>query len=107
MSSQMQTKSQRNHNVFDSEYHEVVTMDILTYVLRVQRRTYHFVVGEVAIIYMEDCQLNAKHKDFPELNERPDNIMFTNEEAEVNQLAVLVFELNVNQKRKKIEFNVH
>ena len=29
------------------------------------------VVGEVAIIYMEDFQLRAKHVDYPELNEWP------------------------------------
>ena len=92
------------------------------------------VVGEVAIIYMEDFQLKAKHNDFPELNEwpwyvddsvlkckrekaaaildhlnsiEPDNIKFTKEEEEDNQLAVLDLQLNVNRKRKKIEFNVH
>ena len=92
------------------------------------------VVGEVAIIYMEDFQLRAKHDDFPELNEwpwyvddsvlkckrdkataildhlnniEPNVIKFTKEEEEDNQLAVLDLELNVNRKKKKIEFSVH
>jgi hypothetical protein len=92
------------------------------------------VVGEVAIIYMEDFQLRAKHDAFPELNEwpwyvddsllkckkekagqildhlnsiEPDIIKFTKEEEENNQLAVLDLEHNVNRKTKKIEFNVH
>ena len=92
------------------------------------------VVGEVAIIYMEDFQLRAKHVDYPELNEwpwyvddsvlkckrekattildhlnniEPNVIKFTKEEEENNKLAVLDLELNVNRKTKKIEFKVH
>ncbi len=92
------------------------------------------VVGEVAIIYMEDFQMRAKHENFPELNEwpwyvddsvlkctkekaetilnhlnniEPDSIKFTKEEEENNMLPVLDLELNVNRKTKKIEFNVH
>ena len=34
-------------------------------------------------------------------------IKFTKEEEENNQLAMLDMELNVNIKKKKIEFNVH
>ena len=92
------------------------------------------VVGEVAIIYMEDFQLRAKHEEFPELNEwpwyvddsvlksirektrrilhhlnsiEPGVIKFTMEEEENNKLAVLDLGCNVNRKRKKIEFDVH
>ena len=92
------------------------------------------VVGEVAIIYMEDFQMRCKSNEYPELNEwpwyvddsvlkckknrataildhlnsiEPDDIKFTKEEEENNQLAVLDLELNVNRKKKKIEFNVH
>ena len=92
------------------------------------------VIGEVAVIYMEDFQLRAKHDDFPEMNEwpwyvddsvlkcnrrnaektlnhlnsiEPGVIVFTKEEEENNQLAVLDLELNVNRKTKKIEFSVH
>ena len=92
------------------------------------------VVGEVAIIYMEDFQMRCKTNEYPELNKwpwyvddsvlkckknrattildhlnsiEPDHIKFTKEEEEDNKLAVLDLELNVNRKRKKIEFNVH
>ena len=92
------------------------------------------VVGEVAIIYMEEFQMKAKSDQFPELKEwpwyvddsvlkckrnraepilnhlnqqEPGVIRFTKEEEEENKLAVLDLELNVNRKRKKIEFNVH
>ena len=37
----------------------------------------------------------------------PDAIKFTKEEEEDNKLAVLDLELNVNRKKKKVEFNVH
>lgn len=92
------------------------------------------VVGEVAIIYMEDFQMKSKTDEFPELKEwpwyvddsvlkckrdkatpilnhlnsiEPENIKFTKEEEENNKLAVLDLELNVNRKKKKIEFNVY
>ena len=92
------------------------------------------VVGEVAIIYMEEFQMKSKNNEFPELNEwpwyvddsvlkckrnraeqilehlnrqEPGVIKFTKEEEEENKLAVLDLELNINRKRKKIEFNVH
>ena len=91
-------------------------------------------VGEVAIIYMEDFQLRAKSDEYPELNNwpwyvddsvlkckrnrsqailnhlnniEPDDIRFTMEEEEENKLASLDLQLNVNRKTKKIEFNVH
>ena len=92
------------------------------------------VVGEVAIIYMEDFQMRSKSPEFPELDNwpwyvddsvlkctkekaekilnhinsiEPDSIRFTKEEEENNKLAVLDLELNINRKRKKVEFNVH
>ena len=92
------------------------------------------VVGEVAIIYMEDFQMRTKSESFPELenwpwyvddsvlkckrekaseilnhiNEiEPDSIKFTKEEEENNKLAVLDLELNVNRAEKKIECSVH
>ena len=92
------------------------------------------IVGEVAIIYMEEFQMKAKNNDYPELQEwpwyvddsvlkckrnraeeildhlnaqEPGIIKFTKEEEEENKLAVLDLELNVNRKRKKVEFNVH
>ena len=92
------------------------------------------VVGEVAIIYMEDFQLRSKSTDFPELNNWPwyvdDSVLkckrersevilnhlnnieegiikFTKEEEENNKLPVLDLELNVNRKKKTVEFNVH
>ena len=92
------------------------------------------VVGEVAIIYMEDFQMRSKTVDFPELNEwpwyvddsvlkckrnrseeilqhlnniEPEHIKFTKEEEDNGKLAVLDLELNVDRKQKKIQFNVH
>ena len=92
------------------------------------------VTGEVATIYMEDFQIRSKTEEHPELNNwpwyvddsvlkckrhkaqlildhlnsiEPDNITFTKEEEEDNKLAVLDLQLNVNRKKKKIEFNVH
>ena len=92
------------------------------------------VVGEVAIIYMEDFQMRAKSPLFPELNDwpwyvddsalkcknnradeilnhlnsiEPDSIKFTKEEEKDGRLAVLDLELIVNRKEKKIEFDVH
>ena len=92
------------------------------------------VTGEVAIIYMEDFQMRSKTEEHPELDNwpwyvddsvlkckrhkaqqildhinsiEPEHIKFTKEEEEDNKLAVLDLELNVNRKRKKIEFNVH
>jgi len=90
-------------------------------------------VGEVAIIYMEEFQMNAQSDEYPELRDWPwyvddsvlkckinraeeilnhlnsqePEIQFTKEEEEDNKLAVLDLELNVNRKRKQIEFNVH
>ena len=78
--------------------------------------------------------MKAKHADFPELKDwpwyvddsvlkckkekaemilnhlnsiEPDCIKFTKEEEENNKLAVLDLELNVDRKKKKMEFNVH
>ena len=92
------------------------------------------VTGEVAIIYMEDFQMRAKTEQHPELNKwpwyvddsvlkckrhksqeildhlnsiEPEHITFTKEEEKDNKLASLDLELNVNRKKKKIEFNVH
>ena len=92
------------------------------------------VVGEVAIIYMEDFQMRTKSERFPELENwpwyvddsvlkckrekaseilkhingiEPNTIKFTKEEEENNKLAVLDLELNVNRTEKKIECNVH
>ena len=92
------------------------------------------VVGEVAIIYMEDFQMKSKSEAFPELNDwpwyvddsvlksndkkadeilnhlnsvDPDNIKFTMEKEENNKLASLDLAMNVNRKTKKVEFNVH
>ena len=92
------------------------------------------VVGEVAIIYMEDFQMRAKTDEFPEMNNwpwyvddsvlkcrhnksqaildhlnsiEPEHIKFTMEEEENNKLAVLDLGLNVNRKKKKLEFSVH
>ena len=92
------------------------------------------VTGEVAIIYMEDFQMRSKTEEHPELDNwpwyvddsvlkckrhkaqnildhinsiEPEHIKFTKEEEENNKLAVLDLELNVNRKRKKIDFNVH
>ena len=92
------------------------------------------VVGEVAIIFMEDFQMRAKSDDYPELKEwpwyvddsvlkcirnrsnpildhlnsiEPDYIRFTKEEEKDNKLSSLDLEMNVNRKKKKIEFNVH
>ena len=92
------------------------------------------VVGEVAIIYMEEFQMKAKSDHFPELHDwpwyvddsvlkckrekagqildhlnsiEPESIKFTKEEEENNKLPVLDLELNVNRKTKKVEFNVH
>ena len=92
------------------------------------------VKGEVAVIYIEDFQMQSKTEEHPELNNwpwyvddsvlkckrhraqeildyinsiEPEHIKFTKEEEEDNKLAVLDLELNVNRKKKKIEFNVH
>lgn len=92
------------------------------------------VVGEIAIIYMEDFQMRAKSENYPELNSwpwyvddsvlkckqnkaseildhlnsiEPESIKFTMEEEEDNKLAVLDLQLHVNRKKKKIEFNVY
>ena len=91
------------------------------------------IVGEVAIIYMEEFQMKVKSEDYPELkewpwyvddsvlkckrsradvilnhlNEQDPDINFTKEEEKDNQMAVLDLECNVNRKRKKIEFSVH
>ena len=92
------------------------------------------IVGEVAVIYMEEFQMKAVTNEYPELkewpwyvddsvlkckrnraneildhlnNQEPETIKFTKEEEEDNKLSVLDLELNVNRKRKKVEFNVH
>ena len=92
------------------------------------------VVGEVAIIYMEDFQMKAKSERYPELNDwpwyvddsvlksnkekaddilnhlnsiDPENIKFTMEKEENNKLSSLDLEMNVNRKTKKVEFSVH
>ena len=92
------------------------------------------VVGEVAIIYMEEFQIKAKSEEFPELNDwpwyvddsvlkckrtkaspilghlnsiEPETIRFTKEEEEDNRLPSLDLEMNVNRTTKKVEFNVH
>ena len=90
------------------------------------------VVGEVAIIYMEDFQMRAKSERYPELKDwpwyvddsvlkteraqaildhlnsiEPGVIIFTMEKEENNQLAALDLEFNVNRELKKVEFNVH
>ena len=86
------------------------------------------VVGEIAIIYMEEFQMKAQSQEYPELKEWPwyvddsllkckrdraDRILdhlnqqevgiikFTKEEEKENRLAVLDLELNINRKRKK------
>ena len=81
---------------------------------------------------MEDFQMRAKSIEFPELEQwpwyvddsvlkrsrseeilkhlnsiEPDCIKFTKEEEENNKLPCLDLELNVNRKKKKVEFNVH
>ena len=92
------------------------------------------VVGEVAIIYMEDFQMRAQSEDYPELSQwpwyvddsvlkckrdrtdvilahlnsiEPEHITFTKEEEVEGKLAVLDLELSINRKTKKIEFGVH
>ena len=92
------------------------------------------VVGEIAIIYMEEFQIKAKSENYPELNSwpwyvddsvlkcrtprssvilnhlnsiDPEFIRFTMEEEKNNKLAVMDLGLNVNRKKKRIEFNVH
>ena len=92
------------------------------------------VVGEVAIIYMEDFQLRAHSSEYPELqqwpwyvddsilkcrkdrideilvhlnNIEPDHIRFTKEEEVDGRIAVLDLDLSVNRRTKKIEFGVH
>ena len=90
------------------------------------------VVGEVVIIYMDEFQMKFKTEEYPELrelwyvddsvlkckrnraeeilnhlNDQEPEIKFTKEEEEDNKIAVLDLELNVNRKKKKIEFGVH
>ena len=92
------------------------------------------VVGEIAIIYMEEFQLKAKSSDFPELNSwpwyvddsvlkckqdrgdtildylnevDPEHITFTKEEEENNKLPSLDLQLNVNREIKRVEFSVY
>ena len=91
------------------------------------------VVGEVAIIYMEDFQMRAKSTEYPELSTwpwyvddsvlkclrrksepilnhlnsiEPGVIRFTKEEEIDNKLPSLDLQMNVNRKMKKVEFNV-
>ena len=57
---------------------------------------------------MLKCKRNRATAILDHLNSiDPDDIRFTKEEEKDNQLAVLDLELNVNRKKKKIEFNVH
>ena len=92
------------------------------------------VVGEIAIIYMEEFQMKAKSESYPELNSwpwyvddsilkckvprsskildhlnsiEPEYIKFTMEEEVDNKLAVMDLGLNVNRKKKRVEFNVY
>lgn len=92
------------------------------------------VVGEIAIIYMEEFQMIAKSAEFPELENwpwyvddsvlkckqdrastileylnsiDPEHIRFTKEEEENNKLPSLDLELNVNREEKRVEFNVY
>ena len=92
------------------------------------------IVGEVAIIYMEEFQLKAKSEEYPELNDwpwyvddsvlkskcnktndilehlnsiDPEHIKFTMEEEVNNKLGVLDLGMNVNRRTKKVEFSVH
>ena len=92
------------------------------------------IVGEVAVIYMEDFIIRAQSDEHPELKDWPwyvdDSVLkckrnkaseilqhlndiepgiinFTKEEEENNKLSVLDLELNINRKTKKIEYNVH
>ena len=62
--------------------------------------------------YVDDsvlkCKRNKSQRILEHLNNiEPEHIRFTMEEEENNQLAVLDLELNVNRKKKRIEFNVH
>ena len=62
--------------------------------------------------YVDDSVLKCKRERAETIleylnNIEPESIKFTKEEEENNKLAVLDLELNVNRKRKKIEFNVH
>ena len=41
------------------------------------------------------------------MNSQEEEIQFTKEEEEDNKLAVLDLELNVDRRRKRIEFNIH
>ena len=92
------------------------------------------VVGEIAIIFMEDFHLRAKSNDYPELNSwpwyvddsvlkcrtnrstdilnhlnsiEPEHIRFTKEEEENNRLPSLDLQMNVNRKEKRVKFSVH
>ena len=92
------------------------------------------VVGEVAIIYMEDFQMRSHSDEYPELNQwpwyvddsvlkckkertdtilahlnsiEPGHIRFTKEEEVEEKLPMLDLELTINRKSKKIEFAVH
>ena len=91
------------------------------------------IVGEVAIIYMEEFQMKVKSAEYPELqewpwyvddsvlkckrnrsdvilghlNEQDASVRFTKEEEKDNKMSVLDLMCNVNRKRKKIEFDVH
>ena len=62
--------------------------------------------------YVDDsvlkCKRNKAQMILDHLNNiEPEHIKFTMEKEEDNKLAVLDLELNVNRKKKRIEFNVH
>ena len=79
---QLQKKLEGNHNLFHNKHNATAKMDILPHVLWVSTTTNTSswtagqyliglsVVGEVAIIFMEDFQLRPNYNnDFPEQNE--------------------------------------
>ena len=62
--------------------------------------------------YVDDSVLKCKRHKSQEILDHlnsiePEHITFTKEEEKDNKLASLDLELNVNRKKKKIEFNVH
>ncbi len=62
--------------------------------------------------YVDDSVLKCKQsRSNPILNHLnsidPQHIKFTKEEEENNKLAVLDLGLNVNRKKKRVEFGVH
>ena len=62
--------------------------------------------------YVDDSVLKCKGHRSQEILDHlnsiePEHITFTKEEEKDNKLASLDLELNVNRKKKKIEFNVY